>query len=223
MKRSWALLTRWRGFVPGEGFPPFAGRSAPGAHQSCFSEESGFYRSFKELHDFVICPPVFPFCRRRLLRGFGSKARLRLRARKQVLAGRDGCHHANGVGSVVADASGREPNLERSGQARDRRLERENAQRPIGGGDGFDQASFLGDGVNSASFASTVFGDAFGTGVLAVTYYRTHGATFQEADILFNKAQSFDSYRGNLQFNSKGQCVCDIHVSFSMSWVTSWD
>ena len=71
-----------------------------------------------------------------------------------------------------------------------------------------------GDGVNSASFASTVFGDSFGPGVLAVTYYRTHGTTFQEADILFNKAQSFDSYRGNLQFNSNGQCVCDIQRVF---------
>jgi Matrixin len=67
-----------------------------------------------------------------------------------------------------------------------------------------------GDGINSASFSSTVFGDSFGSGVLAVTYYRTQGSTFQEADILFNNAQIFDSYRGSLQFNSKGKCVCDI-------------
>jgi hypothetical protein len=67
-----------------------------------------------------------------------------------------------------------------------------------------------GDGFNSASFSATVFGDSFGSGVLAVTYYRTQGSTFKEADILFNNAQPFDSYRGGLQFNSQGKCICDI-------------
>ena len=71
-----------------------------------------------------------------------------------------------------------------------------------------------GDDVNSASFSSTVFGDSFGSGVLAVTYYRTQGSTFQEADILFNNAQLFDSYRGDLQFNSQGKCICDIQRVF---------
>jgi hypothetical protein len=71
-----------------------------------------------------------------------------------------------------------------------------------------------GDGINSASFASTVFGDTFGQNVLAVTYYLTQGATFIEADVLFNKAQSFDSYRGNLQFDSQGKCVCDVRRVF---------
>jgi len=71
-----------------------------------------------------------------------------------------------------------------------------------------------GDGFNSASFSSTVFGDSFGSGVLAVTYYRTQGSTFQEADILFNNAQLFDSYRGNLQFTSQGKCICDIQRVF---------
>jgi len=71
-----------------------------------------------------------------------------------------------------------------------------------------------GDGISSASFASTVFGDSFGTGVLAVTYYRSLGSTMTEADVLFNTAQSFDSYRGDLQFNSQGKCVCDIQRVF---------
>src|SRR5438552_4435383 len=71
-----------------------------------------------------------------------------------------------------------------------------------------------GDGVSSASFAATVFGDSFGSGVLAVTYYRYSGSTMSEADVLFNNAQSFDSYRGNLQFNSQGKCVCDIRRVF---------
>ena len=71
-----------------------------------------------------------------------------------------------------------------------------------------------GDGFNSASFSATVFGDSFGSGVLAVTYYRTQGSTFKEADILFNNAQPFDSYRGGLQFNSQGKCICDIQRVF---------
>ena len=71
-----------------------------------------------------------------------------------------------------------------------------------------------GDGVNSASFSSTIFGDSFGSGVLAVTYYRTQGTTFYEADILVNSAEIFDSYRGNLQFNSQGKCTCDIQRVF---------
>ncbi|HEY3662517.1 MAG TPA: matrixin family metalloprotease [Chthoniobacterales bacterium] len=71
-----------------------------------------------------------------------------------------------------------------------------------------------GDGYNSASFSSTVFGDSFGTGVLAVTYYRTQDGTMIEADVLFNNAQSFDSYRGDLIFDSQGKCICDIQRVF---------
>ena len=67
-----------------------------------------------------------------------------------------------------------------------------------------------GDQVNSVSFSSTIFGDGFGTGVLAVTYYRTQGTSMIEADVLFNTAQDFDSYRGNLQFDSQGKCIADI-------------
>ncbi len=71
-----------------------------------------------------------------------------------------------------------------------------------------------GDGINSASFASTVFGDSFGGGVLAVTYYRSQGNTMIEADVLFNTAQLFDSYRGDLIFNTQGKCICDIQRVF---------
>ena len=77
-----------------------------------------------------------------------------------------------------------------------------------------------GDGINSASFASTVFGDSFGTGVLAVTYYRTQGTTMTEADVLFNKAQSFDSYRGDLQFDSQGKASAISSGSSCTSWDT---
>ncbi len=71
-----------------------------------------------------------------------------------------------------------------------------------------------GDGVNSVVFANTIFGDDFGSGVLAVTYYRTQGSSMVEADILFNTAQLFDSYRGDLIFNSQGKCICDIQRVF---------
>jgi hypothetical protein len=56
-----------------------------------------------------------------------------------------------------------------------------------------------GDHVNSMSFGSTFFGHSFGSGTLAVTYYSYSGSTMTEADIVFNAAQSWDSYRGNLR------------------------
>jgi hypothetical protein len=67
-----------------------------------------------------------------------------------------------------------------------------------------------GDGVNSIVFSSTIFGQTFGTGTLAVTYYRTSGINMVETDVLFNKAQSFDSYRGPLQYGSNGYAIPDI-------------
>jgi hypothetical protein len=56
-----------------------------------------------------------------------------------------------------------------------------------------------GDRVNSMAFASTVFGHSFGSSTLAVTYYSYSGSTLLEADILFNTAQPWDSYRGSLR------------------------
>jgi matrixin len=56
-----------------------------------------------------------------------------------------------------------------------------------------------GDRVNSMSFGSTFFGHTFGSNTLAVTSYSYSGSTMSEADIVFNTAQSWDSYRGNLQ------------------------
>lgn len=72
-----------------------------------------------------------------------------------------------------------------------------------------------GDGVNSVAFSDTVFGDAFGPGVLAVTYYWSgNDKVLTEADVLFNRAQTFDSYRGALQFGSDGQALADIRRVF---------
>jgi hypothetical protein len=67
-----------------------------------------------------------------------------------------------------------------------------------------------GDGVNSVVFSNTVFGQKFGSGTLAVTYWSYSGSTLREADILFNKNQAFDSYRGPLRFGSNGWCIGDI-------------
>ncbi|HYR22096.1 MAG TPA: matrixin family metalloprotease [Chthoniobacterales bacterium] len=56
-----------------------------------------------------------------------------------------------------------------------------------------------GDGVNSMAFASTFFGSSFGSNTLAITGYSYSGSTMREADILFNNAWTWDSYRGPLR------------------------
>jgi Matrixin len=67
-----------------------------------------------------------------------------------------------------------------------------------------------GDNLNSVVFANNVFGQPFGGQTLAVTYYRYSGSTMREADILFNRAYTFDSYRGPLQFPPHGFAIADI-------------
>jgi hypothetical protein len=67
-----------------------------------------------------------------------------------------------------------------------------------------------GDRVNVIAFSNTVFGQSFGSGTLAVTYYRSSGSTMLEADVLFNRNQSWDSYRGPLRFGSNGYAIADI-------------
>ncbi|HZE13237.1 MAG TPA: matrixin family metalloprotease [Chthoniobacterales bacterium] len=71
-----------------------------------------------------------------------------------------------------------------------------------------------GDRLNTAVFSSTIYGQSFGKGTLAVTYYRSLGSNLTEADILFNSAQNFDSYRGRLQFASDGTVIADIQRVF---------
>ena len=53
-----------------------------------------------------------------------------------------------------------------------------------------------GDGVTSMQFSSTVYGDDFGKGVLAVSLIDAMGNANTETDILFNTANRFNSYRG---------------------------
>ena len=66
-----------------------------------------------------------------------------------------------------------------------------------------------GDQLNQAFFSSTVYGQTFGSGVLAVTTGWHMGATRVEADVTFNTAISWDSYRGPLRW-SGGQLLCDL-------------
>src|SRR5439155_215866 len=70
------------------------------------------------------------------------------------------------------------------------------------------------DRLNSVVFSTTVFGQKFGTGTLAVTYYKYMGSTIAEADILFNKNQQFDSYRGPLRYGTSGWAIGDIRRVF---------
>src|SRR5437762_12923652 len=67
-----------------------------------------------------------------------------------------------------------------------------------------------GDRVNAIVFSNTVFGQRFGSGTLAVTSWRSSGGNIIEADVLFNRNQSFDSYRGPLRFGSNGWTIGDI-------------
>ena len=55
-----------------------------------------------------------------------------------------------------------------------------------------------GDDEMSAFFAHTIFGDNFGTGVLAVTLLSFRGTVFEESDTVFNSLYTWDSYRGPL-------------------------
>jgi hypothetical protein len=71
-----------------------------------------------------------------------------------------------------------------------------------------------GDRINSVVFSSTIFGQTFGRNTLAVAYYRTLGSNLTEADILFNVAQSFNSYRGPLKFAGNGTVIADIRRVF---------
>jgi len=71
-----------------------------------------------------------------------------------------------------------------------------------------------GDNLNSVAFANNVFGQPFGGSTLAVTYYRYSGSTMREADVLFNRAYTFNSYRGPLQFPPHGTAIADIRRVF---------
>lgn len=70
------------------------------------------------------------------------------------------------------------------------------------------------DRINSVVFTNSIFGQSFGSGTLAVTYYSSSGSNMVEADALFNRAAVFDSYRGPLQFIPHGVAIADIRRVF---------
>jgi hypothetical protein len=52
------------------------------------------------------------------------------------------------------------------------------------------------DGFNSMAFSNRVFGQTWPPTALAVTIVWSSGSTMTEADVLFNRGKSWDSYRG---------------------------
>jgi WD40 repeat protein len=67
------------------------------------------------------------------------------------------------------------------------------------------------DGANSAFFSTTIYGETFPTGVLAVTLGSGGpGGVFTETDVIFNSAVNWDSYRGPIQGSGLGG-IYDFH------------
>jgi hypothetical protein len=66
------------------------------------------------------------------------------------------------------------------------------------------------DGINSMAFSSTVFGDTWPPNAYAVTVIWHSGSAMTEADVLFNSAKIWNSYRGPLRFIGNGQLNADI-------------
>ena len=54
------------------------------------------------------------------------------------------------------------------------------------------------DANTSVSMSSTIYGESFGARTLAVTLLTPRGSTLVEADVIFNNAFNYDSYRGPL-------------------------
>jgi hypothetical protein len=56
-----------------------------------------------------------------------------------------------------------------------------------------------GDGNTSVTMSNTIYSQEFGNGVLAVTLVSPRDTTLVEADVIFNRAFDWDSYRGALR------------------------
>lgn len=68
-----------------------------------------------------------------------------------------------------------------------------------------------GNRINNVHFSSDVYGEAWGTGVLAVTLTYAAGTTTTEADVVFNNRLNWDSYRGGQRYSPTGLPVYDFH------------
>jgi Matrixin len=62
------------------------------------------------------------------------------------------------------------------------------------------------DADNSAFFSDTVYGDSWGSGVLAITLISSRNGIMVETDVIFNQNWTWDSYRG-----SQRNGVIDFH------------
>jgi hypothetical protein len=67
-----------------------------------------------------------------------------------------------------------------------------------------------GDRINTVAFASSFFGTSFGSNTLAMTGWSSSGGRIVEADVLFNKHLSWDSYRGALRYSGSGYAIGEI-------------
>lgn len=67
------------------------------------------------------------------------------------------------------------------------------------------------DGLNSIFFSDTVYGDDFGGDTLGITLYTYDDRNVAlEADVIFNTAKPYDSYRGNLQYVNGSGLLYDL-------------
>jgi hypothetical protein len=66
-----------------------------------------------------------------------------------------------------------------------------------------------GNRINTVSFGNDVFGEPFGSGVVAVTqtFYSPRTNTITETDVVFNRARNWNSYRGNTRSVSGGTLI----------------
>lgn len=68
------------------------------------------------------------------------------------------------------------------------------------------------DGENSVFFSNTIYGESWGTGLLAVTldFSDEDSAFFQETEVIFNSNVNWNSYRGPIQGSGSGGTY-DLH------------
>ncbi|MGH7946479.1 MAG: matrixin family metalloprotease, partial [Opitutaceae bacterium] len=68
-----------------------------------------------------------------------------------------------------------------------------------------------GNRLNNVFFSDDVNGQAWGTGVVAVTLIHSLGSSQTETDVIFNNRLSWNSYRGPLRTASSGGTLHDFH------------
>ncbi|HXD17427.1 MAG TPA: matrixin family metalloprotease [Vicinamibacterales bacterium] len=75
-----------------------------------------------------------------------------------------------------------------------------------------DAAIAAGNRVNTVTFDDDVFGEPFGSGVLAITqtFYAPRTGTITEADVVFNRARNWNSYRGPQRSAPGGGSLIDL-------------